>query len=209
MNEDVSTNVVEALTLNLGDNWRNIVDDKYTASNLIKRMNVATILFLAEELINQSGVNANCIIDCNVLLNGVCYVILMRMSKMLSRQKRKRDESEKKCKSAEVFENIDKEAFVYDKIDDGQVDLLKGLLVLKQEKLDLNVHEELVQNLESLKRFPVIFCSKQVQKIVLLYLFALHNDVCNSNNGEMMKTNCECLIIGIIVLIVTFSSLDD
>lgn len=207
VNDDIVNNVLESLIINLEENWKNIITDKSTLNlHLFNKMSTSTVLFFAQELIKDASLpiiaSHGFVIDCRKILNGIHFVILTKLNKMLlgKLKRRKRDENTKKYKSTILYEHIDKDNFLNDKIDSEFINEFKDLLVLKHQHTKDNnniiINVDIKKYLNIMKRFPVIFSSQQIQLLILIYLFALHNDISNSNCDELMKCDCESLIIG-------------
>lgn len=187
-NEDILLNVI--LSLNLEEDWQQLIEDKLLVFDLIDKLNTNSLVHLAENLVKHyKSINNDfltSLIESTSLLNAINYVAVKKANKLL-----------KKCTSSistKIFQLIEQDLLTDDSKIDEAIESSKSIFSNFQNKqVDVETIN-LNKYLEVLLKFPLIFVPEKLQKLYLLYLYALHLDISNSNNDSSNLT--EKIIIG-------------
>ncbi|KAJ8949966.1 hypothetical protein NQ318_002374 [Aromia moschata] len=97
VNDDLVLSVTRNITSDLENNWRDILYDKFIINNLLLKMDSASVLLIAEYLINNIDDFKNLnkqihILDSSLFLTAINYKIITKINKLLLKQKRKLNE---------------------------------------------------------------------------------------------------------------------
>lgn len=138
--------------------------------------------------------------DCEKLTNGFLYVALKMIVKLFKQKRKLGNESTIQPCIVQAFSLINEETFFES---DGIGDSIDGILnIINQEttfsdiKSVLQINEtKLCDYLKIISNIPVIYTNKDVQTVVLLFLFTLLIDI-NVYNIQCAKESCEQLITG-------------
>ncbi|KAJ8930658.1 hypothetical protein NQ314_016520 [Rhamnusium bicolor] len=98
MNQDIVSNILRSITNNLENSWKDILHDKYVVNHLLHKMDSASIIFLAEKLVNNIDSFGNFhkqphILNSSLLLTSINYVTITKINKLLLKRKRKINEN--------------------------------------------------------------------------------------------------------------------
>ncbi|KAF7281180.1 hypothetical protein GWI33_005050 [Rhynchophorus ferrugineus] len=198
--EDITLNIVKTLQEHLEDTWKDLLSDKFCVCYIVPKMDVISLTSLSEHLIEDNSLqDVHHIKDSPTLMNSMLYVIMSKLSKLF-KTKRKHGEDSNKGISSKVFSLVPNEVFFNCTESYDLSDVIAAIKEMNKENekslCDFgNKEEKALLYLKNIRRIPVICSSVDIQKMVLLYLYYLHGDI---RDSEMLKSECECLIIGIL-----------
>lgn len=208
--EDVENNIIRAIASYSTYNWKEILQDNFIIDNLLSKMDVQTITNIIDnfvkhlEKVERLEIPAN-ILNSPVILNAVNAVVLKKINKIMSKQKRKHDEeSVPKFLSSKIFSTLPDD-FFYVENNKGDVMLkIKSLYTTENGmfsgNFDMKISEEKIcRLLEISKAFPVVFSHGDAQKVFLTYLFSLHKDLTHDfskGNFSKLQEQLEELLFG-------------
>ncbi|XP_028150875.1 uncharacterized protein LOC114344224 [Diabrotica virgifera virgifera] len=211
VNEEILQDLSRYITRDLEENWKYILQNKFLTNNLVPLMDSSSINLLADKLVanitdlddtqlNQYIFNNSCV------LNAVAYSIIVKSDKIISKRKRKHDEDlvDAKKLSTKVSNMVTVDTFCNDGHNEDLIKKLKK--VYESYKVDHNVEvkfneAKLLELLEVLKKFPVVFCKESVQKCFLVYLFSLHKELRQDfSKGRYVdvQSSLENIILGML-----------
>lgn len=178
-------NILRTITAHLEHDWQDILEDKFVVRDLLPKMSTATKKTLVDNLINNIDgfENKRHILESPQILDVVNYIVLTKINKTISKQKRKHDESFSNpiLISSKIVSILSDDIFLEKDYDcQDCLKQAKALLIENEmkNKIDSKFNEQKVcRYLNILKKFPIIFSSEKNQKICLLYFFALHKDL--------------------------------
>ncbi|XP_030755377.1 uncharacterized protein LOC115881831 [Sitophilus oryzae] len=200
INEDIVLNIVKRIQNNLEDTWKDLLLDKFAVNVILPKMDVNALVFVAEHLIEDKALlELHHIQESITIANSVAYVIMTKISK-LTKTKRKHDQESNKSLSAKLFSAISKDIFLKNNTE-SKLEVIQEIKEVLENgntiEFDIAKKEtKILSYLKILQLIPIIYSNVNNQKLVFLYLYALHNDLLSGT--EELNTLCENIMIGML-----------
>lgn len=203
-NDEMQNAVVNDVAHEIQEHWNEIVYEPFVLNNVISKMDGVSIIELAEAFLKDvqnakdyTKLKNPYLSDCEKLTNGFLYVALKMIVKLFKQKRKHGNENIIQPCIVQAFSQINEETFFNG---DDITDIIEGILNITNQEETFNsvlqINEtKLGDYLKIISNIPVIYTNKEVQTVVLLFLFALLIDI-NVNNIQSAKDACEQLIIG-------------
>lgn len=206
--DEMQNPVVQDVAHEIHEHWNEIVYEPFVLNNVISKMDAVSIVELAEAFLNDvqnlkdyTKLKNPHLSDCQKLTNGFLYVALKMIAKLFKQKRKHGNENIVQPFVVQALSQLNEETFFKT---DSIVDTINGILnIINQEetlndiKFALQINEaKLCDCLKIISNIPVIYANKEVQTVVLLFLFALQMDINVTNQHSHAKEMCEQLIIG-------------
>ncbi|CAH2005718.1 unnamed protein product [Acanthoscelides obtectus] len=193
------------------DHWKFILSNKFIINNLLPKIDNQSIIGLSRKIIDdfkESTVqDLENISGSQLVLSATSYVCILKLEHILSKCKNKVENDTFDFMSSKMAAVFDEDLFLtrqQGKFGDRTKEILSTLKdiyienfgkTVKQENA-IKISEHKFSNvLDVLKRFPIIYCSPQLQQICFIYFIALHYDL-EEHISLKLKANVENIVIG-------------
>ncbi|KAG5870299.1 hypothetical protein JTB14_018096 [Gonioctena quinquepunctata] len=187
VNHDIELDLLRNITRDLEYVWRHVLEDRFSVNVLLPKMETEVVVELVEKFMEEhesfSKLHKNQhILNSATISKVVMHVALLKMNKLISKQKRKHNEGNATKKMSTKICGFFTSEFLDN---DDCKDLLKSARdVYADSKTEVSATVEwtvsenkLLRILGILNTFPVIYSSDSIQKMYLLYFCSLHKDL--------------------------------
>lgn len=201
--DQVNTDMLNPVIKDFSTNIENFCTDEFFLNNVINKMPNSAILSVCELILNDFDTfseNEPQILDSGVIVKGILSLIMTKISKLI-KQKRKLDETVfKKPVFNKILSGLPTDLFLCENIGTflgASVEILVSQS--EPQSLDIKTNDlKILSCLTILGDVPVIFCDKNVQKLLIVLLLGLVRDMKDSNCATVLKSTCENIVFGII-----------
>lgn len=202
--------VVREASQRINECWELFISEPFTLNTIVIKMDNRSLINLAEyflkDFLNKPTRDWNTIknsflLDCQRFVLALVHVTLEKIKK--SFRVTKVSGIKKKSCIARLFKHSSEDTFFGSSEDVKNLKKELMQIIDSREKLDnceldgIPVNAEKLQNfLEVLQNLPVIYCAREVQVAVLIFLIALHFDIICYQIEPCIQHRCEALILG-------------